>query len=657
MNTNKTFAVLVIVALLSSACGSDATPTPYLIPDTGNESIGKINAEEKLVELGPSDNLIPVAQTQDFFNNDTVRVTNGGIAKLDFFVDQISIRLFNDTAVGDVKADPAGTLNGYVRMKLVFGGLSGEVTKDGVPVHFEVTNGVNIYVLGTQFLVLYDPETSTTYIANFDGTIAYSIPGQSVQFTEAGQLYEISSNYNIERQPLTFTRADIENLTLSRRSTLLATLNEYLQAPATPTLTITPTMSPTIALTPTPTSCQPPAGWIIYTIQSGDSLLQIARRYGTTVSELQAGNCMTAGTLIYRGQLIYVPNRPTITPPPTRIVACDRAAFVADVSVPDGTPFSPGFQFTKIWRLRNAGTCTWTTSYSLVFYRGEQMGGPYSVNIPTTVSPGQTVDVAVGLVAPRLPGSYRGDWILKNASGASFGVGANGTNPIWITINVVGSTTIVAPAGPPDLTVRLTRDPTVSCGPILTACILVTTVEFDITNTSQVNVTSSFQILIEATGLQSKTITVNGLAAGASQNLSETLNGSCFNPDCTARVTIDSSSNVLETNETNNAAATTVTRTSPGTITGTAFSDSNNNRSPDLPSELKPDILVILYDGNRSNIITRAITNSNGVYTFTNLNPGAYIVEWNNGCFSDSLSVNLNAGGTETRNLGMYVVC
>ena len=493
MHTNKTFAVIVIVALLmSSACAPKSTPT-LIVPVTGPlpEAIGMISAENTLVESGPSDNLIPVTQIQNFFNNDTVRVTNGGIAKLDFFVNQISIRLFNDTAVDDVKADPSGTPDRFVRMKLVFGGLSGEVTKNGIPVHFELTNGVNIYILGTQFLVLFDPETSTTYIGNFEGTVAYSIPGQLVQFTQAGQLYEISSNFEIKQSTLNFTRTDIENLTSSSGSSLLATLKDYLAPTATPIPTATPTLPPTITSTPTRT-------------------------------------------------------RP-----------CDKAAFVTDVTVPDGTSFSPGFQFTKIWRLQNVGTCTWTSSYSLVFYKGEQMGGPASVNIPSTVAPGQTVDIAVGLVAPALAGSYRGDWMLRSSSGVLFGAGANGTTPIWVNVNVMGV---------PDLTMMITSGPTISCGPNIVACFRIISVGFVITNTSQVDLTNSFEVLIETTLTQSKTITVNGLTSGASQNFSETLavpaGVSCFSPNCTARVTVDSSNIVLESNEGNNVLVSVIQQTS-----------------------------------------------------------------------------------------------
>jgi hypothetical protein len=381
MNTKRTFATIVFVALLSSACGLTPTPTP-MIPVTG--PIGMLSAEEMLVESGPSDEMIQVKNIDEFFNNDTLRVTLGGIAKLDLLEGQISIRVFNNTALEEVTADPSETSDPVVRMKLVFGGLSGEVAKNGTPVKFNLTNGVNIYILGTQFLVFYDFRTGTTYIGNFDGTIAYTIPGQgSTQLIPAGQIYEISPSFETKITILNLNRTEIDTRTVNNESNLLAVIQDYLEPTSTPTPTATstpPTPSPTITSTPT----------------------------------------------------LF----PTITSTSTRMTLCDQAAFVADVTVPDGTSFSPGFQFTKIWRLRNVGTCTWTNNYSLVFYRGDQMGGK-PINVPSMVAPGQTVDLAVGLVAPTLPGSYRGEWILRNASGASFGAGANGMRPIWVTINVI----------------------------------------------------------------------------------------------------------------------------------------------------------------------------------------------------------------------------
>ena len=125
------------------------------------------------------------------------------------------------------------------------------------------------------------------------------------------------------------------------------------------------------------------------------------------------------------------------SPPPA---GCDRAQFVSDVTVPDGTVFAPGASFNKTWRLKNVGTCTWSTSYSLVFDSGEKMGGPDSVNLPKSVAPGQTVDVTVSLTAPSSAGTYRGYWKFANASGVRFGIGSDGTKSWWVEIKTSGPT-------------------------------------------------------------------------------------------------------------------------------------------------------------------------------------------------------------------------
>lgn len=116
---------------------------------------------------------------------------------------------------------------------------------------------------------------------------------------------------------------------------------------------------------------------------------------------------------------------------------CDWAQFVADVTVPDGTSFSAGTAFTKTWRLKNIGSCTWTTGYSLVFSSGEKMGGPDSVPLTSNVAPGQTVEISVNLTAPSAAGAYRGFWQLKNASGAVFGIGTTASKTFWVDIKVL----------------------------------------------------------------------------------------------------------------------------------------------------------------------------------------------------------------------------
>ncbi len=138
-----------------------------------------------------------------------------------------------------------------------------------------------------------------------------------------------------------------------------------------------------------------------------------------------------------------------ITPLPA---ACDRAQFIADVTVPDGTVFSPNAPFIKTWRIKNVGTCTWSTSYSLIFASGDKMGGPDSAALPNSVAPGQTVDLTINLTSPSSAGSYRGYWRFKNASGVPFGIGTDGTKSWWVDIKVTGPiatpTVSPTPGGP-----------------------------------------------------------------------------------------------------------------------------------------------------------------------------------------------------------------
>lgn len=120
--------------------------------------------------------------------------------------------------------------------------------------------------------------------------------------------------------------------------------------------------------------------------------------------------------------------------------ACtDKAVFVNDITVADGTRIEAGKSFDKVWRLKNSGTCTWNTSYSAVFVSGQQMSGPAFVALPKSVKPGENVDVTVKLTAPSSDGTYQGYWKLRNANGVHFGIGTSANESFWVKI-VVGNT-------------------------------------------------------------------------------------------------------------------------------------------------------------------------------------------------------------------------
>jgi hypothetical protein len=117
---------------------------------------------------------------------------------------------------------------------------------------------------------------------------------------------------------------------------------------------------------------------------------------------------------------------PTKTPYPTYDVGSttgDHSIFAKDITIPDGTVFTPGTAFTKTWLFTNSGSTTWTTDYKLVYIDGTATGAnnSLSVNLPNEVKPGESVEISVNFVAPSSNGSYNSWWKLYSASGILFG--------------------------------------------------------------------------------------------------------------------------------------------------------------------------------------------------------------------------------------------
>ncbi len=135
-----------------------------------------------------------------------------------------------------------------------------------------------------------------------------------------------------------------------------------------------------------------------------------------------------------------IPPTSTTNPTPSDTpIPCDHIDFgdPVDVTIPDGTDMDPGESFTKIWRLKNGGSCTWTSGYDLVFVSGDNMSAPAAVQVTGgSVPPGAEIDVAVDLVAPNDPGVYRGYFKLRNSEGVLFGWGDQ-SKSFWAEIEVV----------------------------------------------------------------------------------------------------------------------------------------------------------------------------------------------------------------------------
>jgi hypothetical protein len=143
------------------------------------------------------------------------------------------------------------------------------------------------------------------------------------------------------------------------------------------------------------------------------------------------------------------PNTPTVTSQP-----CDQAQFISDVTIADGTKMVPGQTFTKTWRLRNLGSCSWDNRYAMVFASGDAMGAAAVINLPGTVPANATVDLSIDMKAPAAPGKYMSNWKLRNPAGQVFGVVAD--QPFYVQITVIEPTVTVTPTPTQSRTITVT---------------------------------------------------------------------------------------------------------------------------------------------------------------------------------------------------------
>lgn len=154
------------------------------------------------------------------------------------------------------------------------------------------------------------------------------------------------------------------------------------------------------------------------------------------------GSCWVTASTQYTQATSAPGSTPMATSEPT--TCTDRAALIADVTVPDGTQFPLNSGFNKIWRIKNTGTCPWDGRYRLVHAGGHLLGAvsPY-FPLRDTVFPGHSTDLVINMVSPDSPDTYQSDWKLQNPEGQFFGVGSNNA-PFWVKIAVVSTSTTIS---------------------------------------------------------------------------------------------------------------------------------------------------------------------------------------------------------------------
>ena len=146
-----------------------------------------------------------------------------------------------------------------------------------------------------------------------------------------------------------------------------------------------------------------------------------------------------AATIITPGPTLDPNAPPTAIPSPTSQGStsdnCYKARFEGVETIPDGTRMPLEKRFTKTWRVKNIGTCTWTIDMEVFWVQGDLIGAD-SVNRLTEVEvpPNGYAEVAIEMKTPNESGTYKGYWKLRHPT-RIFGVGPLGNEPLWVEIS------------------------------------------------------------------------------------------------------------------------------------------------------------------------------------------------------------------------------
>jgi len=106
--------------------------------------------------------------------------------------------------------------------------------------------------------------------------------------------------------------------------------------------------------------------------------------------------------------------------------ACDNMQFLYDVNYSDGTLVNGGETFTKIWAVKNTGSCTWDQGYALLVIGKDPAVGTSDYKFSDKKSQdfvpgGSETQLGAGVTAPCAPGKYSATWRLQNDRGYYFG--------------------------------------------------------------------------------------------------------------------------------------------------------------------------------------------------------------------------------------------
>lgn len=195
--------------------------------------------------------------------------------------------------------------------------------------------------------------------------------------------------------------------------------------------TALPTSSPP---RPTATRCVPHADWVAYTVQPGENLYRIGLRYGQTVTQMIAANCL-ADENVDAGQVIRVP---PIAPAPADTTASATTPASSGIPLPQPVR-TPGPTATQT---ASDGACA--NPDSIITYPG--VGAVLTGNV-TITGTARLPNFSFYKLELRQEGTdqgyitfYTGDTEVINGTLAVFNTSAYPDGEYWIRLVVVDGT-------------------------------------------------------------------------------------------------------------------------------------------------------------------------------------------------------------------------
>jgi hypothetical protein len=125
-----------------------------------------------------------------------------------------------------------------------------------------------------------------------------------------------------------------------------------------------------------------------------------------------------------------------VTPDAPKTCGSGDAVTLVSKSLPDNSQITRGQSYTQTFTLRNTGTTTWNSAYSLQYSSGNSgcVHGPLTVN--AGAAPNASVNFSLTCTAPAAAGNYLEEWRFVGTSGIVSISGGNSIGAISVLIRV-----------------------------------------------------------------------------------------------------------------------------------------------------------------------------------------------------------------------------